>query len=358
MKLLPSGIVAVTSTLSSLDNLVAEDGQDKPKPETVLNNGPPEKRFDLLFIPEKYSKDQQKDFDKDVDALVAGFDKFDVTKEYKSFFNVHKVWAPTDSERKLSEVQELGKSDLPCVIVNDKSFGHGTGNLVLVRCRNDVSVFFHELGHGLRLDDEYRLTSFMGGGNTCKDKKNIPWKELVDKKIKGIGVYSVEDSYFRAEEKPCLMQTTEAGIQYGPLCSSLIITRLRKRFGLIDEATKEEAISKDDGQQTGIELKLLASKSYIPQVSAFYLSGSADELDSLHDKLKGKKLTLDSFADKKYKKATISTKKNVATITDKLPVGSHLIAVVAKDPNPAILMDPDKVTYDQRIYRVDVTEKK
>src|SRR5574342_314444 len=259
MKILPSGIVAVASSLTSLDNLVAEDGvQEGPKVVTVLDNGPQEKRFDLLFVPEKYAKDKQKDFDKDVDALVAGFEKFDVMKEYKSFFNIHKVWAPSEERRKRSEIDKLGKSDLPCSLVNDPTFKHGTGTFVSLRCRPQIDVFMHELGHGMNLDDEYGKTDFMGGKNVSKDEKTVPWQEIINKKIKGVGIYKVEDGYFKAEEKPCLMQTTEAGTQFGPVCTNLVILYLRKKCGLIEDSTKESPIELVKGSATGIELKLLA----------------------------------------------------------------------------------------------------
>jgi hypothetical protein len=383
MKILPSGIIAVASTLSSLDNLVAEDQQDGPKVETVMNNGPNEKRFDLLLLPEGYTEEQQKDWDKMADALVAGFQKYSVMKEYQPLFNVHKIWAPSDKKwakentgketafsvihnkktdsfscddyEKVREFRSKSKANLPCIVVNNATV-RGLGNVGVVISQNSVTSFFHELGHGLGLSDEYTQNPWVGF-NVCGSKDKIPWQELIDKKVKGIGVFKVTDNWFKGEEKDCLMNNASGELDYGILCTNGIILYLREKVGVIEDSAKDSPVEVAKGQLSGIELKLLSSRSYVPQVNAVYQTGTADEMDALHDELKGKKLAFDSF-DKKYKKATVSTKKNMATITDKLPVGSHLIAVVAKDPNPAILMDPDKVTYDQRIYRVDITEKK
>src|SRR5574342_6025 len=95
MKILPSGIVAVASSLTSLDNLVAEDGQDAIKDwkaEKVLDNGPSESRYDLVFFPEGDTVNEKKNFDGSIDAFVKAFDKYSFFKEYGCLFNVSRVW--------------------------------------------------------------------------------------------------------------------------------------------------------------------------------------------------------------------------------------------------------------------------
>jgi hypothetical protein len=386
LKLLPSGIVAVSSSLSSLENVFADpqDAMKDWKAEKVLDNGASESRYDLLFLPEGYIDGDRKKFDAHIDSFVKAFDKYAFFKEYGCLFNVRKIWVPSaaawnstgenkntsfqitynektrrtksNSSIDFDDITKKFDADIPCFLINtDKTAG--LGSYVMMACYN-VPIMFHELGHSIskmKIVDEYPGATELGF-NVSNDEKNPHWKQLINK-AKGIGIYKIEDGRFKAE-KECLMASASDGLDYGPMCTNGLIISLRQIVRPIEKATEEKQITLEKGQSIPFEAQLSASKSYVPSVMAFYQSGTADAMDALHDELKGKKLDFESFTDKKYKKSTVATQKNKSTITDKLPVGSHLIAVVAKDPNPAILMDPDKVTYDQRIYRVDVTEKK
>jgi len=378
---IPGGLVAAYTVLNSLDDVFAEE----VKVDTFVNNGPSELRYDLLWLPEGYTdtaKEQTK-FKKDVDAIVAASEKRKFFKEYGNLINWHRIWVPSENvwkmpggngtafnvehkktsvsvneKQRLSDLSGKTKTDLPCVLINaSNDVGYTRREILITDLNVDLAV--HELGHGIGgLDDEYTKTNFKGI-NVSLDEKNSPWISI-DGKVNGIKTCLAKDAderpiagYFKGEEGECLMGGAQPGLDYGILCTNGMILGLRKKIGMIASAPQEGLVSIKKGAPVGIALETLASRTYMPTVRAWYASGTPDEMDALANQLRAGKLEFDAFADKKYKPATVSNQKNKATLTDKLPAGSHVMIAIVKDSNPAIYLDPEKVTVAQRVYRLD-----
>ncbi|MEK7469335.1 MAG: M64 family metallopeptidase [Planctomycetota bacterium] len=380
------GIVVAYTVLGSLDDVFADP---EVKVETVVNNGPSELRYDLVWMPEGYTVKEQAKFNKDFEAIIKASEKRKFFKEYGNLFNWHRIWVPSENawtksggtgtvfdiedkegqimvnnKQKMKELSGKAKTDLPCILVNAAArLGYTTQEFLIADLNFNSAI--HELGHGIgALEDEYdkSIDKRSKGINTSIDEKNPPWKKLVDNKVKGIGVYQCKDfngkvipGYFKGEEAKCLMEAVGEDMDYGILCTNGMILGLRKEIGVIASAPAEGVISVKKNVPVGIVLETLASRTYIPTVKAGYASGTPEEMDALAGQLRAGKLSVDSFADKtKYKSATMANVKNKSTLTDKLGPGSYVVAVVVQDSNPAILLDPNGVTRAQRVYRVDV----
>jgi len=389
-----AGGILLANTIGSIDEVFAEDpkvvakdaGVDAVKVDTFVNNGPSELRYDLVWMPEGYTVKEQAKFNKDVDMIVKESEKRKFFKEYGNLFNWHRIWVPSAESfhypggndtlfqvksgdkvtlgvpNKKKELSAKAKTDLPCILVNTPmSVGYATRDHLIAGTTDQAT---HELGHAVgNLNDTYFKTNFKGL-NTSVDEKNPPWKELIDKKVKGIGVYLCKDpdgkiipGYFKSEEGESLMENRT--LDFNTVEYIGMILGLRKEIGMIASAPAEGVISVKKNAPVGIVLETLASRTYIPSVKAGYASGTPEEMDALASQLRAGKLSADSFADKtKYKPATMTNVKNKATLTDKLGAGSYVVAVVVQDSNPAILLDPDGVTRAQRVYRVDVSDDK
>jgi len=364
----------------SLDDLLQD-----AKVEVLLKGGQSENKFNIVILPEGFTKNMRKDFDKEMDTLLAGMDKFAFWKEYKPVFTWSKIWVPSDSEWSTSSngdgtalkikynkedghpeltddnilkpYKELAKAHLPVVLLKEKEKNGkiGYSNTDEVITGNYLYTFYHEIGHGFDLRDEYTNTE-MAGFNITTDKDKAPWKDLIGK-VKDIGIYEVKgEKIYRGEKNKCLMQTVSEGTDFEILCHSLMIAYLRKFAKCIDTATKEELLSLQKGKPLGIEFKTTASTKYTPTTKAWYCTGTAEELDKFAEEMRGQVLTDKSFADKKWKAAKIAAKGKALGVEAVLTPGNYIVAVTAYDPNPAIIFDPENATKDKRVYRVEVKE--
>jgi hypothetical protein len=244
---------------------------------------------------------------------------------------------------------------LPCIII--RGCERGYSDLKGVLSGPLPELFMHELGHGCNLGDE-AYESSIGGTNISRDEGPPPWQSLLERKVKGIATTRVTPRLYRGEEQDCIMRTVKAGVDYGPLCASGVITYVRGRVPLIEEAPEEAPISleRKSTDQVGIVLKLSRSTNYTPRVTAWYRTAEAREADVLTYNLREKrKLTADSFKDWSRLDGKM-TDAVTYRVTSTLGIGAHVVAIVAQDPNPAVLLDPDHATVDDRVYRVDVTE--
>ena len=162
---------------------------------TILNNGRPENRVDLAIVGDGYTSAEQGKFHTDVDSMLQAMFQQEPFKEYKPYFNVHRIdVVSTQSgadhpERtppisvatafdatyncngivrlicvntvKVSTVVNANltpaQRDLRLVIVNDPEYG-GSGGAVAVASTEArvVELVLHELGHSFgQLVDEY-----------------------------------------------------------------------------------------------------------------------------------------------------------------------------------------------------------
>jgi hypothetical protein len=259
------------------------------------------------------------------------------------------------------KINKFAKTDVPCIILPDSTNGIGGINGILT-CPH-AYVFSHELGHAFGLGDEYAFTSdsYGFGINLSRDEKDVPWKELIGK-VQGIKTQKVEEKMYRGDES-CIMGSggSNGGYQYGPICSSAIIRRLRAYVGVAETAPDpQNIINIGKTDKKNLEFKMLASKTYVPQLQAWSTKGTPEEMDKLKEELnKGEKQKPDAFSDKKkYTALKVNVdrkdKTKLTVDTSKLAEGSHLIFTRAYDPNPAIILDPNQESIERRVYRLEI----
>jgi hypothetical protein len=380
---LSSGLVIAAQTGSLADLLAQDEGF---KWETRMKVGANEKRFKLLLLPEGFTEKQRKVFDKHVETVIKAFGNYKALKEIAPLLQidvgfVHSAveWKPTakgletafgityDAAKKIpvlpshtqrSEYAYAAKADLPCIIINNSD--RGWSDLSGVMSGPLPELFMHELGHGCHLGDE-SYESDMRGINISYDEKNLKWQALLDRKTKGIGLFKVKgtNSLYRGEEGDCLMHTVKPGLDFGLLCTGGIITYARSKVPVIAKAPDEAPLPKEikSKEQFGIELLANASATSVPVVQAWYQSGKQRDMDVLAMDLREKpKLAEEMFKADAWTQAEVKLENGVYRVTTAPSPGCHVVAVVARDPNPLVLLDPDNAMIDDRVYRVDVAE--
>lgn len=375
-----TGAVLAATVLSPLEAL-AQDA----KVEEVLKSSYAAP-WTIVVLPECFTDKEHKNYDAEVDKFVKSLDTINAYKEIKPWLRVLKIWTPSKGkyngdgsgafgvklddkwkapsivdEARVKEMVELAKADYPFILINDAmAKGYGMRERGVAPINSETEM--HEFGHSFCLGDEYLDSGFgpLGAINVGNDSKNLPWKELEARKVKGIETSKIPGyECWRGEKDDCLMKTVQAGKQLGIICYGAVITYLReKRLPIVEKATSEdETISIKKGALTGIEATVIPSATFVPTYQAYQVTGSAEQMDELAKKVKEE---FDpSKVGKEFKKATAKydQKKRSYTHTDKLAVGEHLFVAQVKDPNTGILLDPKKVTTRTLVYRVSVAEK-
>src|SRR3990172_2840918 len=162
---------------------------------TILNNGDPTNRVDLVVLGDGYTAGEMSKYANDVQQFIQGLFAQDPFKEYQGFFNVHRVDVISnesgadhpelnppvfrdtafDTTYDCAGIQRLlcvnpskvltvvsnslasSQRDLLLVIVNDPAYG-GSGGTPAVASTNPLAVelILHETGHSFGLlADEY-----------------------------------------------------------------------------------------------------------------------------------------------------------------------------------------------------------
>jgi hypothetical protein len=392
-------LIAGTAALSLYGNLEAQKEEPKYKPEELWKGH--EKGFGILYLMEGYTKDMKKQAEADSKKIYERIEFHEVLKELKPLLRLQRLIF--ESTKKIEtadkadgtgtilgykynkngypELSQEGNelctslrekfNCLPCVIVPDE-YACGLSSILLVKASIDLDLFYHELGLGLGLNDEKPIPwgrQRVNNRNVTFDDKNPPWKSLEDNKYPGIKTAQIEGDpkAYRGEVGHCIMcEVTEENAKYGPIDATFIWTYIRSKTGIIDTATdNSKVIEHKKGDKTPLEIKVLNTASAVQAVNAWQASGSADEMNKKSEELKRTKQTIENFTDKKvYTPVPITYDKKDKTkaLVDlsKLAPGSYTIAVIARDktkfedPKSLIILDPDKNTIENRIYRVEI----
>ncbi|HKS26759.1 MAG TPA: M64 family metallopeptidase [Pyrinomonadaceae bacterium] len=174
-------------------------GEEPPPPaaapfETVVNNGSPQQRVDIAIVGDGYTSAELQKYRNDVNTFVGIMFNEDPYREYKRYFNVHRIDVTSlqsgadhpergsfvntafDSTYNCSGIQRLicvdttkvnnavassvpaSQSDIKLVIVNDSEYGGAGYPNVAVASTHPaaVDVILHEIGHSFAsLADEY-----------------------------------------------------------------------------------------------------------------------------------------------------------------------------------------------------------
>lgn len=182
---------------------------------TLLENGPPSRKVDLLLIGDGYGSSQSSKFRSDAARLVNALFAREPFKSRRRDFNVRALHAPgahvavefnvfgleryalTYRNRALRDVAAAAPYDVVEILVNDKKYGGGGifNQQSTVAAANESAeyVFVHELAHNLAgLADEYVGTVTYETGGAAKaepwepnitalhDPAALKWGDLVD----------------------------------------------------------------------------------------------------------------------------------------------------------------------------------
>lgn len=156
---------------------------------TLVANGPPANRIDLVFMGDGYTAAEKPKFLADIQRLVDDIFKSDTYASYRALFNVHAVFRPSvesgigkndkpkntayrlyrqgdtlrailpgDSSAASNSCSKAPDCDYPILVANDPYYG-GLGGQFAITTSSTVSgaiVLRHELGHNFgRVGEEY-----------------------------------------------------------------------------------------------------------------------------------------------------------------------------------------------------------
>lgn len=268
------------------DYFISEESLPEIKPILVLNNGPSDKKVDIVFIAEGYTKDEMNKFKSDIERFSDNIFSYSPYKEYKSMFNIWAVGAISEesnpdipaehiyhntaldasfytfnSERyimtysnyKVRDYAALVPYDQIFILVNSTKYGGGSIYNHYSVCTSDNEesgyVSVHEFGHGFAgLADEYynssvayegfynfsvepwepNITTLINFGKKWKDMVEpdipIPTPEKI-KYINKVGVYEGGGYSAKGIFRPyqdCIMKSKTAE-SFCPVCKRAIV---------------------------------------------------------------------------------------------------------------------------------------
>jgi hypothetical protein len=157
-----------------------------PQIRTLISNGSPAQKVDLVFVGDGYTASQMKDLERDARAAADSLFSYPLFKDYKSYFNVHVAHVPSIAETggkmrfafgsKRNEsrglvllenkdkvwgvVSKAPACDVPIVISTVPGRAHAS-DIVCLPGRS-YEPLAHELGHFIgKLGDEYDSNSML-----------------------------------------------------------------------------------------------------------------------------------------------------------------------------------------------------
>jgi hypothetical protein len=161
--------------------------------ETIINNGNPANRVDLVILGDGYTAADMQKYRNDVQTFVQGFFAQEPFREYQNYFNVHRIDVASnqsgadhperssfvdtafDAAYNCSGIQRLicvnftkvgttvantlapAQRDMTLVIVNDSEYGGSGGSIAVTSTHpSAIEIILHEEGHSFGLlGDEY-----------------------------------------------------------------------------------------------------------------------------------------------------------------------------------------------------------
>jgi hypothetical protein len=194
---------------------------------TIRNNGPSDKRLNIIVLGDGYTEAEMIKYARDVDVLIDGLFRQQPYRRYASYFNVHRVDVISNEsgadhpERSVQRDTALGAAyncggtqrlicinnaavadvlsrsvpvpdrDLVIILVNDPEYG-GSGGRYSVASTHElvVELMLHEAGHTVALlADEYDTGSSCEAleepsqvNATRKDSRAVKWNYWVDER--------------------------------------------------------------------------------------------------------------------------------------------------------------------------------
>lgn len=257
-----------------------------PVVKTVMDNGPPSNRYDIVILAEGYQAHEEATFDQDVSAVVQNLFARPAYATYRSFFNVHTVFRASaesgaDEPAKnppiyrdtaydctynfggtrrclyvgdaiLASADAMLAPDVEqsiMVLVNSKRYGGCGGSFsVSYTGRQGPDVQAHEFGHSFgRLADEYstgRQGTYPGGepwqANISADPTGAAkWPLWLG--TQGVGAFQGAGYYRRGLYRPkrnCLMRNVSA--QLCPVCNEQLVKQVHAQVSPLEPGQPAE----------------------------------------------------------------------------------------------------------------------
>jgi IgA peptidase M64 len=349
--------------------------------ETIINNGSAENRVDIAILGDGYTAAEMDKYRNDVQNLMTQFFNHEPFREYRNFFNVHRidvisaqsgadhpersffVNTALDATYNCSGVQRLicvnftkvntilgnsvapAQHDITFVIVNDPEYGGSGGSIAVTSTDEQVlELILHELGHSFGLlADEYggppppacNNTFEPNAANATKatERSLIKWNHWIDANTP-IPTLTTLDGV------PGLYQGAvycDAGL-YRPTFGS----RMRFLGRPYEQINTEQLIRRiysvvspmDASQPAATDITLTTAQSQSFTITPLLtLSGT---------------VKVDWFLDGVFQ--STGTGFTVNTLT----TGAHVVDAVVKDTTPQVRKDTENLLSDSRRWNLTV----
>lgn len=256
----------------------------RPTIRTVVSQGNPVEKVDLVFVSDGYLARQSSTFERDVKDAANELFQYSFFREYRSYFNVHSAFVasfpnqfafgsmirnPADGMvtiTKKAEVEAVASKAPGCdiVIVLSTLPGRASGGHIVCLPSRSYAPLAHELGHRLgKLGDEYdsssslvdrenhhfnevpnggdlpypnlTLPKYFDNSNRASLKKTIKWKHFLELPGSDPLLGAFQGGYYRAVDvyRPsysCIMRSSQA--PFCPVCHEAMVIETFKICGI------------------------------------------------------------------------------------------------------------------------------
>lgn len=351
--------------------------------ETIINNGSAANRVDITILGDGYTEAEMQKYRDDVQALMTHFFNNDPFREYRNFFNVHRidvissesgadhperspaifVNTALDATYNCNGTQRLicvdfskanlivGNSvaptqrDIVFVIVNDPTYG-GSGGAIAVTSTHPevVELILHELGHSFGLlTDEYggpppptcinTVEPFAANATKTTDRSLIKWNHWIDASTplptstsqQGVpGLYQGAAYCDAGLYRPTLDSKMRVlGRPYEQINTEQLIKRIYNLVSPIDAS-----------QPSATEITFTDVQPQVFSVTPLMTSSEMIKVDW-------------------YLDGVFQTSGTEFTI-DKVSSGAHVVEAVVKDTTPMVRKDTENLLIERRVWSLTV----
>ena len=353
--------------------------------ETIVNNGSASNRVDITILGDGYTAAEMQKYREDVQALMNQFFNNDPFREYRNFFNVHRidvisnqsgadhperfpasfVDTALDATYNCNATERLicidfskantivgssvapAQRDIVFVIVNDPAYG-GSGGAIAVTSTHPevVELVLHELGHSFGLlTDEYggppppscnnTMEPFAANATRATDRALIKWNHWIDASTPVPTVMALRGV-------PGLFQGAaycDAGL-YRPTLDS----KMRNLGRPYEQINTEQLIKRiynlvspiDASQPSQTDITLTETQSQTFSVATLMTFSETVKVDWY----------LDGVFQSTGAEFTIN----------KLSSGAHVVEAVVKDTTPMVRKDTESLLIELRMWNVTVND--
>ncbi|HKV37131.1 MAG TPA: M64 family metallopeptidase [Pyrinomonadaceae bacterium] len=351
--------------------------------ETIINNGSALNRVDITILGDGYTAAELPKYRNDVQTLMAQFFNGEPFREYRNFFNVHRidvissqsgadhpekvpatfVNTALDATYNCNGTQRLicidfskantivgnsvapAQRDIVFVIVNDPTYG-GSGGAIAVTSTHPevVELILHELGHSFGLlTDEYggpappscvnTVEPFAANATKATDRSLVKWNHWIDAStplptqtapagVPGLfqGAAYCDVGLYRPTLESKMRFLSRP---YEQINTEQLIKRIYNLVSPIDASQPGESdTTLTEGQSQSFSVTPLATFSNTIKVD-WYLDG-------------------------------VFQSSGVEFTVNKLSSGAHVVEAVVKDTTPMVRKDTESLLSDSRIWSLTV----